>query len=284
MTYKKRSLKFQFKLSSGSFDDKNKMDMLTIENAKAEVQVAALGSLSANTMDAKVYGLSLKNMAAIGYKGTQYGITTQNMMKVWADDTPIFEGSIGWSFVDANEMPDAPLIINASSTGYAQSVEAAPFNKAGVVKVADVISSIAVLAGYSVRISPEVNEVENNPFYKGNYIDQIRDCCRAHDLLFDIRLGVIFVWKEGDAIDESIPFVSPRTGLLGYPRFNGWGIEFNTTFSPLLILGRDVQLETDLPNASGKYRINSAVHHLSTWMEGGPWMTQCSASLFTAGR
>lgn len=284
MTYKRHSLKFQFKLSSGSFDDEKKMDVLTLDNAKAEVQVAALGSLSANTMDARVYGLSLKHMADIGYKGTQYGITTQNMMKVWADDIPIFEGSVGWSYADANEMPDAPLIIYASSTGYAQSVEAAPFTQAGTVKVADIISSVAALTGYGVQISQAVTDVENNPFYQGNYIDQIRDCCRAHNLLFDIRLGVIFVWKEGDAIDESIPFVSPGTGLLGYPRFNGWGLEFTSIFSPLLILGRDVQIETDLPNATGKYRINSAVHHLSTWMEGGPWMTQCSASLFTAGR
>lgn len=282
MTYKKRNLKFQFKLSSGAFDE-NGNDVLTLDNVKAEVQVASYGSLSANTLDARVYGLSLKHMALIGYKGVQYGITTQNMMKVWANEVSIFEGSIGWSFTDLNEAPDAPLIIQATSTGYAQSIQAADFSKSGEVKVSEIIASIASLIGYTIVISPSVTEVEKNPHYSGNYVDQILNCARSHNLLTDFRLGVVTIWKSGDAIDDQIPYVSPQTGLIGYPRFNGWGLEFTTTFSPLLILGRDVHIETSLPNASGRYSINAALHHLSSWMEGGPWITTCSASFFTRG-
>ncbi len=283
MTYQKRNLKFQFKISSGSFDDKGN-DTLTIENIKAEVQVAAYGSYSASTLDARVYGLSLEQMGLIGYKGVQYGVTTQNEMKIWANEIPIFSGTIGWCIADVNEMPDAALIIQASATGFSQSIPAKDFNQKGEVKIADIFKSIAALIDLSVDVSDSITEVEVDPHYSGNYIDQILTCARSHNLLTDVRLGVIFIWKEGDAIDKSIPYVSKETGLIGYPRFNGWGLEFNTIFSPLLILGRDVKIETSLPNASGKYRINSAVHHLSSWMEGGPWMTQCSASFFTAGR
>lgn len=283
MTYKQRNLKFQFGLSSGQFNDEG-ANILTLENVKAEVQVAAFGGLSANTLDAKIYGMSLKNMGLIGYKGVQYGVVTQNSVKVWAEDVALFSGTIGWAYVDANQMPDAPLIIQASTTGYAQSEPVVDFSQKGIVKIADIITAMANYIKLTVVIHADVNGVEKDPHYTGNTIDQIRTCARNNGLLIDIRLGAIFVWPEGKPVDNNVPYVSKETGLLGYPRFDGWGLEFTTMFSPLLIQGRDVQVQTDLPNASGVYNINSAVHHLSSWIEGGPWMTMCSGTFYNAGR
>ena len=283
MTYKQRNLKFQFGLSSGQFNDEG-ANILTLENVKAEVQVAAFGGLSANTLDAKIYGMSLKNMGLIGYKGVQYGVVTQNSVKVWAEDVALFSGTIGWAYVDANQMPDAPLIIQASTTGYAQSEPVVDFSQQGIVKIADIITAMANYIKLTVVIHADVNGVEKDPHYTGNTIDQIRTCARNNGLLIDIRLGAIFVWPEGKPVDNNVPYVSKETGLLGYPRFDGWGLEFTTMFSPLLIQGRDVQVQTDLPNASGVYNINSAVHHLSSWIEGGPWMTMCSGTFYNAGR
>jgi len=283
MTYKHRNLKFQFGLSSGQFNDEG-ANILTLENVKAEVQVAAFGGLSANTLDAKIYGMSLKNMGLIGYKGVQYGVVTQNSIKVWAEDVALFSGTIGWAYVDANQMPDAPLIIQASTTGYAQSEPVVDFSQQGIVKIADIITAMANYIKLTVVIHADVNGMEKDPHYTGNTIDQIRTCARNNGLLIDIRLGAIFVWPEGKPVDNNVPYVSKETGLLGYPRFDGWGLEFTTMFSPLLIQGRDVQVQTDLPNASGVYNINSAVHHLSSWIEGGPWMTMCSGTFYNAGR
>lgn len=283
MTYKQRNLKFQFGLASGQFNDEG-ANILTLENVKAEVQVAAFGGLSANTLDAKIYGMSLKNMGLIGYKGVQYGVVTQNSVKVWAEDVALFSGTIGWAYVDANQMPDAPLIIQASTTGYAQSEPVVDFSQKGIVKIADIITAMANYIKLTVVIHADVNGVEKDPHYTGNTIDQIRTCARNNGLLIDIRLGAIFVWPEGKPVDNNVPYVSKETGLLGYPRFDGWGLEFTTMFSPLLIQGRDVQVQTDLPNASGVYNINSAVHHLSSWIEGGPWMTMCSGTFYNAGR
>jgi len=283
MTYKQRNLKFQFGLSSGQFNDEG-ANILTLENVKAEVQVAAFGGLSANTLDAKIYGMSLKNMGLIGYKGVQYGVVTQNSVKVWAEDVALFSGTIGWAYVDANQMPDAPLIIQASTTGYAQSEPVVDFSQQGIVKIADIITAMANYIKLTVVIHADVNGVEKDPHYTGNTIDQIRTCARNNGLLIDIRLGAIFVWPEGKPVDNNVPYVSKETGLLGYPRFDGWGLEFTAMFSPLLIQGRDVQVQTDLPNASGVYNINSAVHHLSSWIEGGPWMTMCSGTFYNAGR
>ena len=142
MTYKKRTLKFQFTLKDGAFDESGN-NILTIDNIKAEIEIGAYGGISGTTLEARGFGLSIENMALLSYKGIQLNGAKQNMMKVWADDRPVFFGSITNCFADLNQMPDAPLIISAFSTGFDQSITAPPFSKEGIASVAEIITTIA---------------------------------------------------------------------------------------------------------------------------------------------
>lgn len=277
MTYKKRTLKFQFTLKEGSFDDQGN-STLTIENIKSEVEIGAYGGIAGTNMEARIFGLSLNNMAALSYKGIQYNGSKQNLMKVWADDKPIFVGSITSCFADLNQMPDAPLIISAFSTGFDQSITAPPFSREGVASVAEIIQSIAAGIGYTVVNSGVSAKVEN-PYFTGDPISQIHQVAELAGINIDFRLGAIYIWPQSGNIDDTIPLISPSTGLLGYPIFTRTGITFQCVYSDLILRGRKIQLETSLPNGSGIYTIQSATHHLSSWVEGGPWATIVYASI-----
>ncbi|EBI4321364.1 hypothetical protein PMH75_002967 [Salmonella enterica] len=277
MTYKKRSLKFEFTLKEGAFDESGN-NILTIDNIKAEVEIGAYGGISGTTLEARVFGLSIDNMALLSYKGIQLNGARQNMMKVWADGRPVFFGSITNCFADLNQMPDAPLIISAFSTGFDQSITAAPFSKEGVASVAEIITTIAASIGYTVVNNGVLAKLEN-PYFEGNPITQIQQCAHAAGIEIDFRLGAIYIWPQGGSIDDTIPLVSPQHGLIGYPVFSNYGINFQCQYSDLILRGRKVQLETSLPNGSGVYTVQSAIHHLSTWTEGGPWSTIVWASI-----
>lgn len=277
MTYKKRTLKFQFTLKEGSFDESGN-NILTIDNIKAEIEIGAYGGITGTTLEARVYGLSIDNMALLSYKGIQLNGAKQNMMKVWADDRPVFFGSITNCFADLNQMPDAPLIISAFSTGFDQSITAAPFSKEGVASVNEIITTIAASIGYTVVNNGVLAKIEN-PYFEGNPIAQIQQCAHAAGIEIDFRLGAIYIWPQGGSIDDTIPLISPQHGLIGYPVFSNYGINFQCQYSDLILRGRKIQLETSLPNGSGVYTVQSAVHHLSTWSEGGPWSTIVWASI-----
>ncbi len=277
MTYKKRTLRFQFTLSEGSFDDAGS-DILTIDNIKAEIQIGAYGGIFGTSLDARVYGLSLGNMGRLSYKGIQLNGAKQNMVKIWADDRPIFFGSITGCFADLNQMPDAALIISAFATGFDQSITAPPFSKAGVVNVSDIIQSIAESIGYTFVNSGVSSQVEN-PYFTGDPISQIHQCVELAGIEADFRLGTVYIWPRNGSVDDTMPFVSPGDGLIGYPVFTRTGINFQCQYSPLIIRGRKIQLETSLPNGSGVYTIQSATHSLSTWTEGGPWTSIVLASI-----
>lgn len=277
MTYKKRTLKFEFTLKDGAFDESGN-NILTIDNIKAEIEIGAYGGITGTTLEARVYGLSIDNMALLSYKGIQLNGAKQNMMKVWADDRPVFFGSITNCFADLNQMPDAPLIISAFSTGFDQSITAAPFSKEGVASVNEIITTIAASIGYTVVNNGVLAKLEN-PYFEGNPISQIQQCAHAAGIEIDFRLGAIYIWPQGGSIDDIIPLISPQHGLIGYPVFSNYGINFQCQYSDLILRGRKVQLETSLPNGSGVYTVQSAVHHLSTWSEGGPWSTIIWASI-----
>lgn len=277
MTYKKRTLKFEFTLKDGAFDESGN-NILTIDNIKAEIEIGAYGGITGTTLEARVYGLGIDNMALLSYKGIQLNGAKQNMMKVWADDRPVFFGSITNCFADLNQMPDAPLIISAFSTGFDQSITAAPFSKDGVASVNEIITTIAASIGYTVVNNGVLAKLEN-PYFEGNPIAQIQQCAHAAGIEIDFRLGAIYIWPQGGSIDDTIPLISPQYGLIGYPVFSNYGINFQCQYSDLILRGRKIQLETSLPNGSGVYTVQSAVHHLSTWTEGGPWSTIVWASI-----
>lgn len=277
MSYKKRTLKFQFALSEGRFDDTGN-NIITVDNIKAEVQIGAYGGISGTSLEARVYGLSLSNMAKLSYKGIQLNGAKQNMMKVWADEKPIFYGSITNCFSDLNQMPDAPLIISAFATGFDQSITAPPFSQEGVVNVVDIITTIGKGISFAVVNNGVTAQIEN-PYFEGNPIAQINQCAHAAGIDIDFRLGTIYIWPQDGSVDDVKPYVSPENGLIGYPIFSNYGINFQCQYSDLILRGRKVQLETSLPNGSGVYTIQSATHHLSSWIDGGPWTTIAWASI-----
>ncbi|MGB2538216.1 hypothetical protein [Hafnia paralvei] len=277
MTYKKRTLKFEFTLKDGAFDESGN-NILTIDNIKAEIEIGAYGGITGTTLEARVYGLGIDNMALLSYKGIQLNGAKQNMMKVWADDRPVFFGSITNCFADLNQMPDAPLIISAFSTGFDQSITAAPFSKEGVASVNEIITTIASSIGYTVVNNGVLAKLEN-PYFEGNPIAQIQQCAHAAGIEIDFRLGAIYIWPQGGSIDDTILLISPQHGLIGYPVFSNYGINLQCQYSDLILRGRKIQLETSLPNGSGVYTVQTAVHHLSTWTEGGPWSTIIWASI-----
>ena len=93
-----------------------------------------------------------------------------------------------------------------------------------------------------------------NPYFEGNPIAQIQQCAHAAGIEIDFRLGAIYIWPQGGSIDDTIPLISPEHGLIGYPVFSNYGINFQCQYSDLILRGRKVQIETSLPNGSGFIR------------------------------
>lgn len=276
MTYQRRELEVEFTLKSGTFDQQNG-NVLTAKNMKCEMSISAFGGVTGTTMDMSLWGLSLDHMAKLTAKAQRYIAQEQNLIKIVANGETVFTGTITASRINLNQMPDAPIEITANAVGYERTIPCSPTSVAGSTSVASLISSIATKVGLKF-VNIDVTAKAQNAHYSGNAIQQIQAIATDYDFYADIDIGIVSIYTNQKSIDDVIPLISPEHGLLGYPIFYDVGINFRCVFSSAIRVGRNVRLETSLPNGSGEYQITQGTtHYLSSFVEGGPWETMVVA-------
>ncbi|WP_254921074.1 hypothetical protein [Photorhabdus luminescens] len=118
-------------------------NILTIENARAYVNIAAWGGISGTQITLQIWGLTTSQMATLSYRGLWIGSAKFNLMRVWANGNAIFEGFISDAYADFNQLPDTPLTITASMMFDLRFKKTEPFTASGDVDIVDIITEMA---------------------------------------------------------------------------------------------------------------------------------------------
>lgn len=277
--YNKKELRYEFTLSKRKFDNEGN-NKLSIGNLKSSFRVGAYGDYGGTQAEITIFGLSAERLAVLSGQGI--GVYTPRpgdaLVDVFVGNTKIYSGNIRASYANMNGQPETALILNAVAGFNLQIEPASPFSLPGSVDVYDMLGAICKVYGLGFN-SPMVNRpVAQNPYYNGSPMDKIREICADHGLSYQIFDKVLNVWPKDSPLDKVVPVVSAESGLIGYPVFSEAGITFQTQYSSLLAQGREVDLRTSLPNASGRYLLRVVEHFLTSWTEGGSWHTVCQAS------
>ncbi|WP_459176984.1 baseplate hub protein [Ewingella americana] len=274
--YNKKELRYEFTLSKGNFDNSGN-NKLSLGNVKSSFRVGAYGDYGGTQAEITIFGLSVERLASLSGQGV--GVFTVNAndttVDVYVENTKVYSGGIYASYANMNGQPETALVFNAIAGLKLKTEAASPFSHSGSVTAYEMLSAICRVYGFGINYPMVNSPVEQNPHYSGSPMDKIRSICEHHNLSYQIFDNVLTVWPKGKAVDDVVPIVSAEYGLIGYPVFSQYGITFQTQYSPLLAQGRDINLETSLPNASGRYSLSVVEHFLSSWTEGGSWHTVC---------
>lgn len=276
--YSKRSLRFEFVNETSSFDESGN-NTISISEARATVSFQSAGNLFGTQINVSIFGLGIEMLAALSSKAMGlFGSDTERIsMKVFVGETAIFAGYMTSSIANMNAIPNAALMITATANADLQNKPASPFSFNGATPVPDIINAICNAAGYKSYITGLDGLVVTNPHYEGSIFTQLESLCNDVNVAMSVAPPSISFWPQDSTRDDVMPFISPEYGLIGYPIFSNGGLMFQTQFSTLLTTGRNVQIETSLPHASGVYKLTSVNHELSSWMNDGPWHSICIA-------
>lgn len=276
--YSKRSLRFEFNSDPIPFDSSGN-NTISISDARATVTCQSSGNLFGTQANVSLYGLGLDLISALSSKAMGlFGADNNRIsIKIFVGDTAIFVGYMTSSIANMNAVPNAPLMITATASAELQNKPSSPFSFNGATPVPDIINAICSAAGYKAYITGLDGLVITNPHYEGDIFSQLTSLCNDINASMSVTPPSISFWAQDGARDEIIPFISKDYGLIGYPIFSNGGLMFQTQFSTLLTTGRNVQIETSLPHASGVYKLTSVTHELSSWMPDGPWHSICIA-------
>lgn len=276
--YSKRSLRFEFVNETSSFDESGN-NTISISEARASVSFQSAGNLFGTQINVSIFGLGIEMLAALSSKAMGlFGSDTERIsMKVFVGETAVFAGYMTSSIANMNAIPNAALMITATANADLQNKPASPFSFNGATPVPDIINAICNAAGYKAYITGLDGLVVTNPHYEGSIFTQLESLCNDVNVSMSVAPPSISFWPQDSTRDDVMPFISPEYGLIGYPIFSNGGLMFQTQFSTLLTTGRNVQIETSLPHASGVYKLTSVNHELSSWMNDGPWHSICIA-------
>ena len=258
-------------------------NQLRVSGLRVSAEIERQGSALSNAR-LRIFGLTrylmndLSTMGRIVLEG-QF----RNLVSIYAGNAgqalPLaYSGSILTAFADFRAMPDVGFEIVCQDMGL-QSVAPVPaISLAGSVDVAQLLQTVAAQMGLTFENSGVTGVKLANPNYPGTAIDQAKAIADHAGINMVIDNGTMAIWPVGGVRSVSIPLISPATGLIGFPSYQPQGLGIQTRYNPSIKIGGQVQVQSELDQASGNWMVHTLLHHLEAQVPGGAWFSQLQVS------
>lgn len=271
----KKQLRFVITLGTGKFGSSNN-DQIILQGFRAIADIDKAGGMMMGTLRAKIYGVKQADMNSITTLQWKPGTLIPNTVEVYAIDgtaeTLVFAGNIVNAWADYQGMPDVFLHIQAQAAFFNQLKAIPPRSFKGRVDVASVMAQISRDLGYTFENNGVTTQLVD-VYLPNTGMEQAKDLARAAgcDLYLDDK--VLAITPPNVPRRVIIPLISPATGLVGYPTFDGVGVNFQALFNPAVTFGGSIKLETDVQQAAGEWVVTSVSHRLECERPGGAWFS-----------
>lgn len=241
------------------------------------------GDNSIAQLQLKVYGMSLEHMNQYSSAGANLVQAQNYTITVVAGDKgnpllQVFSGHIYSSFIDFSSVPDVSFVVSAAA-GYLEKVTpVAPNSYVGSQNAEDIIEALTKSMGPSwafQNYNKNAHAIITNQYLSGSVIQQIQTIAKAACFPIKIENNTVYIWPNGNNVDDVIVAISPQQGLVGYPAYIPAGFSIKTQFNAAITNGRRINLTTTIPKANGIWDAHVITHELSSVTSDGPWFTNC---------
>lgn len=271
----KKQLRFVITLGTGKFGSSNH-DTITLQGFRATADIDKAGGMMMGTLRAKIYGVKQVDMNSITTLMWKPGTRIANTVEVYAIDgaaeTLVFAGNIINAWGDYQNMPDVYLHIQAQACYFNGLQAVRPLSIKGGIDVAVVMARIAKDMGL-VFENNNVSVMLTDVYVANTLKEQALELARAANFSLYIDDKILAITNKYAPRKGLIPEISPASGLVGYPTFDGVGVNFKTLFNPAVTFGGSIKLVTDLPQAAGEWIVTSVAHRLESEKPGGAWFS-----------
>ena len=279
MSFTRKIIATTFTLAQGTFDGTSS-NALNVSGLRCRFRLEQQGGVSGDKMSLDIYGLTKSQANQLSTYGAPPLTVGGNQITVSAGDnetglTKIFDGVIQQANADFSGMPDVCLRLRAFSNYFASVGPSAPLSFSGVTPVATIMAQLAA-AFNPVALTLENAGVEGNligQYLCGSAWDQIKTVARAAGInaYADTVRGVLAIFPKTGSRAGTPILISPSNGLVGYPTFGTYQLNFRTLFNPGLVYARAVTIQSSLPNASQTVTPWVIKTSLDTEISNGLW-------------
>jgi hypothetical protein len=271
----KKELRFIITLGTGKFGSSSN-NQIRLEGYRATIEIDKAGGMMMGTLRAQIYGVQQSDMNAVTTLQWKPRSLIPNTVEVYAIDgaqeTLVFTGNIVNAWGNYQSMPDVFLQIQAQSAYFAQLTPVAPRSYKGQIDVASIMGQIARTMGFTFENNGV--QVQLSDMYLANTgLEQAKTLARAAGIDLYVDDNVLAITPPNVPRGGLVPEISSQTGLVGYPTFDGVGVNFQTLFNPSIAFGGAIRLVTDIKQAAGQWIVTSVAHRLESEKPGAAWFS-----------
>jgi hypothetical protein len=285
-----RVINVSFLLDSGTFGGQGGgTNTLSFGNTPAlgyriTAKVNVFGGDDFNTLDLRVYGMSLSHMNSLSTLGNVPQGEGGNTVTVNAGDavngmTQVFTGQIFNAFADMQAMPEVAFQVYASTTNTASLKAASATTFKGPKQFSDVMQTIAGKMGVPFQ-NNGVTAVLSNPYFSGTPREQALACIKAAAACWNgVDKGTLAAWPPNQSMGGGGATISKDNGMVGYPAFTSNGILVKTLFNPGITYGETITVISDIqiPGTTNQWDVDTLKHYLESETPNGQWFSTIGA-------
>lgn len=280
----KKVLELTVMLGSGTFGE-DVGDTVTLSGFRMLADAMSPGGDSMGACQIRVFGLSndlMNKLTTIGQVNTAIRAKNSILLAAGEKDgvlSTVFQGTILDAWADYNSSPEVAFNIIAYA-GLDAAVK--PVNATSYKGPTDVATILSDLAQNEMGLAFEGNGVDvklSSPYLHGTALDKVRAITRAADVGWTIDRGTLAIWPRIGSRQGTIPLISPDTGMVGYPSLSSKGMTVRMLYNENIRFGGDIQVQSAIPMACGKWHVFNLSHSLSCEMPDGPWFTTVEVSI-----
>jgi hypothetical protein len=280
----KKRLRFVVTLATGTFGSSSN-NVITLEGFRAVAMIEKAGGNQMGSMRAQIYGVSQSDIRSVTTLQWTVDKFNPNWLEVYAIDgsqeTKVFTGTIINAWGDYRSMPDVFLMIQAQSGYNAQLAPAVPTSYKSPIDVATAINEIVNNMNRGLPFGAPQYIFENNgvsvqlanTYLPGTNLEQVKSVVRAAGIDLYMDDTTLAVTLRNSPRITLMPIVSSKTGMIGYPTFDGLGVNFRTIFTPAILFGGLIDMRTDVLQANAQWIVTSINHQLESEKPGGAWFS-----------
>jgi len=275
-----KQLKTVITIGSASRAQASGFQAITLVGYRTIADIELAGWVQAGTLKAKIYGMSLSDMATCTTYPLRVATQIQNTIEMYAIDgqteTLIFSGSMIKAIPVFQFSPDAYLDIQAQAAIIQSLKTVDPQSFKAPVDVVTVLNQIVTNMGMKLE-NNGVTATLPDTYLDNTALEQAKQICQAADIDYIIDGNIFAIMPKGGARFRNVrPIISKETGLINYPYFDGTYLSFQHLFTPTIVQGGLIEMRTetgDTQNCNGVWQVLSMSHKLESERPAGAWFT-----------
>lgn len=309
-SFTKKRITVAFTVASGALGPSATDDTVTLTDMRCRANIINGGQNYGNQLSLRIEGMPLWLMnrlsVVVGLNdntNNNNSLYTASVVRVDAGDdnsgmSTIFVGQIAEAFADFNGAPEVAFQVTAYATLAYQVDKIEPTSAQGSVSAFQIISTIAGKAGLTAVDHGTSKIFLTNVYQSGDTLTQISGIVNAFGGVYSIDTvsKQVHIYPNNTQISDTGTAlkISKYTGLVGYPSYNQYGINFTAFFNPHILYFTPFHLQSDYLPAGwtnnqmgqdvgpampvdGYWRGYLIQHDISSETPDGPWFTYVSA-------